>query len=78
MGLLKTVFQRESIFPENITNEYINAMPRGALTGEQKARPYAKYYYRDMAPIPRADLDRANAGPVEVNRNLPFPGRRKS
>ncbi len=46
-------------------------MPRRELTAEEKKLPYAKYYHQDMAPIPQADLDIVNAGPINVRDALP-------
>ncbi|OOB79437.1 MAG: hypothetical protein BEN18_03930 [Epulopiscium sp. Nuni2H_MBin001] len=70
MNILKIISKLEDIFPDELTNDFINSMPRKKLTAEQKARPYSKYYYKDMAKIPQADLDIINAGPISSKKAL--------
>lgn len=67
----------KKVFPEIITNEFISSMPRRELTPEEKALPYSKYYYKDMAEIPRGDLEIVNRGPVDSSLALPISGRSK-
>ena len=38
------------------------------ITQEEKALPYAKYFYQDLAPIPQEKLDIWQS----INRNLVF------
>lgn len=65
----------KKVFPEAITNEFINGMPRRELTPEEKSLPYAKYYYKDMAKIPQGDLDIVNRGPIDSSLALPISDR---
>ena len=71
MNPLKTVQETKTLFPDVVTNEFINSMERRELTDEEKALPYAKYYYKDMAPIPEEDLAAVNAGPIDPKDALP-------
>ena len=50
-------------------------MPRRELTGEEKALPYSKYYYQDMAKVPQEDLDIVNRGPIDPSLALPIAER---
>ena len=72
MNPLKTVQDAKTLFPDIVTNEFINSMPRRELTAEEKALPYAKYYYKDMAKIPEEDLALVNAGPIDPKDALPI------
>lgn len=49
-------------FPKKISNEWIKNMPRLSLSEEQKQKPYAKYYERNMTDVPQKDLDIVNLG----------------
>lgn len=62
----------KEIFPETVTNEFINALPRKELSEKQKKHSYAKYYFKDMAEIPQADLDIVNAGAIPTHNALPI------
>lgn len=75
MGLVKTIIGVKNVFPDNVTNEWINQMPRRELTSEEKKLPYAKYFYKDMTPIPQSDLDIVNAGPIQTHDALPISER---
>ena len=72
MGALKTLRDTKTLFPDTVTNEFINDMPRRELTEEEKALPYSKYYFKDMAKIPQEDLDLVNAGPIDPSKALPI------
>ncbi len=72
MGLLKNIQNIKTVFPSNITNEWINSMPRRKLTEEEKSLPYAKYYDIDMTKIPQADLDIVNSGAIDSKDALPI------
>ena len=72
MDVMKTLRDTKTLFPEIVTNEFINSMPRRELTEEEKALPYAKYYYKDMARIPEEDLAQVNAGPIDPSLALPI------
>lgn len=67
----------KKVFPKAITNEFINGMPRRELTPEEKALPYAKYYYKDMAKIPQSDLAIVNRGPIDASLALPVSDRNR-
>ena len=71
MGALKALRGTKTLFPEVVSNEFINGMARRELTAEEKALPYAKYYCNDMAKIPEEDLAVVNAGPVDPKDALP-------
>ncbi len=70
MGLLKNIRGIKNVFPQNITNEWINSMPRRELSEEEKDLPYSKYYSMDMTPIPQADLDIINSGAIDPKNAL--------
>lgn len=75
MRLIKTMLESKNVFPDKITNEWINQMPRRKLTSEEKKLPYAKYYHKDIAPIPQSDLDIVNDGPIQSRDALPITKR---
>lgn len=72
MSAIQALKAAATIFPDVVTNEFINSMPRRELTEAEKALPYAKYYYKDMALIPQEDLDTVNAGPMDPSLALPI------
>ncbi|HNY50062.1 MAG TPA: hypothetical protein PLV50_06900 [Smithella sp.] len=77
MNPVSTLLGMKNVFPRIISNDFINSMPRCELTPEEKTLPYAKYYYKNMANVPREDLDIVNRGPVDPNLALPISGRSK-
>lgn len=72
MGIIKTIKATKYIFPEVMTNEFVNSLPRRELTDKEKNLPYAKYYYKDMALIPQEDLDAVNRGPIDPKDAMPI------
>jgi len=54
-----------TIFPDPITMDDIRRMKRRDLSAEEKKKPYAKYFYKELAAIPVVDLEKFNAGPVD-------------
>ncbi len=72
MGALQTILRTKTLFPEIVTNDFINNMSRRELTADKKKQPYSKYYYKDMAKIPEEDLALFNAGPVDPAKALPI------
>jgi hypothetical protein len=77
MNPISTLLGIKKVFPKMITNEFINDMPRRELTAEEKALPYSKYYFKDMAKIPQEDLDIVNRGPIDPSLALPISQRNK-
>jgi hypothetical protein len=65
MALRNLLVRMSSVFPDPVSMEDIRGMKRRELTEAEKARPYAKYYHKEMAEIPAADLEKVNAGPVD-------------
>lgn len=57
------------------TMEGLRNEPRRELTQEEKALPYAKYFYKDLAEIPKEHLDILNAGPCDPEMALPIDRR---
>ena len=55
-----------------VTNDMVNALPRRELTAEEAFRPYVKYYFKSMVPIPQSDLDKVNADPIDPSEALPI------
>lgn len=72
MGIFSALGDMKNVFLEKVTNEFINKMPRRELTAEEKALPYSKYYFKDMAPIPDEDLAIVNAGAIDPAKALPI------
>jgi hypothetical protein len=62
-------------FGDPITMDEIRSMKRRDLTEAEKVKPYAKYYYKDLAEIPAEDLAKVNAGPVDPAKALPIDKR---
>lgn len=54
-----------SIFPSPVAMDDIRSMRRRELTEAEKRRPYAKYFYKELAEVPATDLEKVNAGPVD-------------
>jgi phloretin hydrolase len=55
-------------FGNPITMDEIRSMKRRSLTEAEKLRPYAKYFYKELAEIPATDLEKVNAGAVDPSR----------
>ena len=72
MSMISALAGTKTLFPEIVTNEFINNMPRRELTETEKSLLYAKYYYKDMALIPDEDLAKVNAGPIDSALALPI------
>jgi hypothetical protein len=72
MSFISMLYSVKHIFPTPLNNDVVNAMPRRELTREEASKPYAKYHSKDMTPIPQADLDRVNAGPIDASKALPI------
>jgi len=65
MGLKNLLVRMDKVFPSPVTMEDIRKMKRRELSEEEKGKPYAKYFYKELAEVPAEDLDRVNAGPVD-------------
>jgi phloretin hydrolase len=55
-------------FGNPITMDEIRSMKRRNLTEGEKLKPYAKYFYKELAEIPASDLEKVNAGPVDPSK----------
>jgi hypothetical protein len=75
MGLRNLFVRMGSVFPSPVTMEDIKSMKRGKLSGADQDKPYAKYFYKELAEIPEADLDKVNAGPVDPSKATPVHAR---
>jgi len=53
------------VFPSPVTMEDIRRMRRRELTRSEKERPYAKYFYKELAEVPAEDLEKVNDGPLD-------------
>lgn len=56
--------------------EDVNKEPRRELTEDEKARPYAKYHYKELGEISAENLEKLNAGPCDPL--LAMPAERRS
>jgi hypothetical protein len=73
---LRSLFVRMSnIFPSPVSMDDIRRMERRDLTEEEKVKPYSKYYHKELAEIPAADLSKVNAGPVDPAKVTPIGNR---
>src|SRR5512135_2176023 len=77
MNAISTLRNIKHIFPTPLDNEMINSMPRRELTPEEASEPYAKYYFKNMTPIPQEDLGRVNAGPIDSSKALSIAERNR-
>lgn len=68
--VISAISDMKNVFPSEVTNEWINNMPRMTLTAEQKSKSYAKYYEKDMAKIPSEHLDIVNKGSIQASDAL--------
>ncbi len=66
MGLRNMMVRMSKVFPDPVTMDDIRRMKRRELTEEEKAKPYARYFYKELAEIPEPDLAKVNAGPVDA------------
>ena len=75
---LGALFARmDTVFPRPVAMDHIRRMKRRKLTEFEKSRPYSRYYFKELADIPAADLDKVNAGPVDNSKALPVQDRDK-
>jgi hypothetical protein len=70
VGIITTLRDTKTVFPEVVTNDFINSMPRRELTPQERELPYARHYFKDMARIPDEDLRAVNRGPVDPSEAL--------
>ncbi len=75
MTLMERLSGLASVFPHPVSMEDIRRLRRRRLSSAEKARPYARYYYKELAEIPAEDLEAVNAGPVDPARALPVQER---
>lgn len=75
MGVKGLFVRMGRIFPDLVTMGDIRKMERRRLTAEEKTRPYAKYFHKELAEIPAEDLERVNAGPADPSRATSIHGR---
>ena len=68
MKLGSMLVRMAKVFPDPVSMGDIRKMKRRELTEEEKNRPYAKYYHKELAEIPAEDLAAVNAGPVDPAR----------
>jgi hypothetical protein len=52
-------------FPDPLSMSDIRKMKRRRPTEAEKAKPYAKYLEKELAEVPREDLEKVNRGPVD-------------
>lgn len=72
----RSLFVRMSkVFPDPVSMDDIRKMKRRELTEEEKKRPYARYYHKELAEIPAEDLAAVNAGPVDPAAATTIQGR---
>lgn len=72
MRIFTAISGMKNVFPTQVSNEWIDNMPRSSLTVEQKEKSYAKYYKKSMAPVPQQDLDVVNRGAIPAENALPI------
>ncbi len=65
MKLGSLLVRMSKVFPDPVSMADIRRMERRELTGAEKDKPYAKYFYKELAEIPADDLVKVNAGPVD-------------
>lgn len=68
MSLKGLLVRMGKIFPHPVTMDFIRGMERRELSEEERRKPYAKYFCRELAEIPAEDLAKVNAGPVDPSR----------
>lgn len=70
MNLRALFIKMNKIFPVPVSMGDIHKMKRRALTEEEKRKPYAKYFYKELAEIPISDINKVNKGPVDSSLAL--------
>ncbi|NPV60552.1 MAG: hypothetical protein HPY75_12950 [Actinobacteria bacterium] len=65
MGLRSLLVRMGKIFPDPVSMDDIRRMRRRELTQEEREKPYARYFHKELAEVPAEDLARVNAGPVD-------------
>ncbi len=68
MSLKSMLVRMSKVFPDPVSMDDIRKMKRRELTEAEKKKPYAKYFYKELAEIPAEDLEMVNAGPVDPAR----------
>jgi phloretin hydrolase len=68
MKVRSLLMRMGSVFPDPVTMDDIRKMKARDLTEAEKERPYAKYFYKELAEVPAEDLARVNAGPVDPSK----------
>lgn len=75
MGMIEGVLRRTYLYPERVDMVYLRGLKGRRLKPQEGSRPYAGYRYRMLADIPREDLERVNAGPVDHRQATPIQDR---
>jgi hypothetical protein len=75
MNIVKLLNGMGNVFPEKLTMDFIRKMKCRDLTAEEQRKPYAKYFYREMAEIPPEDIAKVNAGPVDPTKVISVQSR---
>ena len=65
MGIKNLFVRMGKVFPSPVTMDDIRSMKRRELTEAERKKPYAKYFYKELAEVPAEDLEKVNAGPVD-------------
>lgn len=75
MSVKSLLVRMGKVFPHPVSMQDIVGMKRRQLTPEEEKRPYAKYFYKELAEIPLEDLEKVNAGPVSPASATPIEDR---
>lgn len=65
----------KNIFPRPVSMDDIHKMKRRKLTEAEKNLPYAEYFEKQLAEIPKEDLKKVNDGPFDPSLGLPIAQR---
>ena len=65
MGLRNLLVRMDGVFPSPVSMDDIRRMRRRELTQEEREKPYAGYFHKELAEVPAEDLARVSAGPVD-------------
>jgi hypothetical protein len=75
MSLRNLFVRMDRVFPSPVSMDDVRKMNRRELTEAEKSKPYAKYFYKELAEVPAEDLARVNAGPVDPASATPIGDR---
>ncbi len=67
-----SVLKKTYLFPERVDMDCLRGIKGRKLKAKERENPCGRYYFKQLAEIPREDLDRVNRGPVDPRKATPI------